>query len=101
MEGLIFGIFWMCIECLSALRRGALLRFLLANNLWIGNIPFELRRLTIPEELLIARYPRCIMVELHWHPSKEHTNLASDQLYTEFAGNLRAAAMHCFLPNLR
>ena len=77
---------WMCIECLSALHHEGFPRYSLANNLWIGNVPFELRRLTIPEEMLIARhYPRCFMVKLY--PRDEHMNLPSDQLYTGIAGN--------------
>ena len=38
-----------CSECLSALKRKKLPRFSLANNMWIGDIPDELKNLTLPE----------------------------------------------------
>jgi hypothetical protein len=37
----------------------------LANNMWIGNIPWELQRLTFPEQLLVALiYPRVFVFKL-------------------------------------
>jgi len=37
----------------------------LANNLWVGKIPWELQRLTLPEQLLIAHlYPRVYIFKL-------------------------------------
>ena len=37
----------------------------LANNLWIGPIPWELARLTVPEQMLIALlYPRVFVYKL-------------------------------------
>ena len=51
---------WMCFECIHPLEWSTLPKLLLVNNLWIGDIPSVLTRLTIPEQLLIAcHYPRC------------------------------------------
>ncbi|KAJ7031925.1 hypothetical protein C8F04DRAFT_905170, partial [Mycena alexandri] len=41
-------------------------QYALANNLWIGRIPWQLRALTFPEQLLIALlYPRVYVFKLH------------------------------------
>ena len=41
-------------------------KFSLANNLWIGRVPWELKKLTFPEQLLIAHlYPRVFVFKLY------------------------------------
>ncbi|KAJ3567669.1 hypothetical protein NP233_g6214 [Leucocoprinus birnbaumii] len=45
-----------CMECLNRLSSGRLPPLSLANNMWIGTVPFELRILTLAEKILIARY---------------------------------------------
>jgi hypothetical protein len=58
----------------------------LANNLWVGEVPFELMGLTVPEQLLIARhYPRCYIFKLFPRDVDSHVSL--DRLYTGMAGN--------------
>jgi hypothetical protein len=57
-----------CKECLDALKKPADLppQYSLANNMWIGNVPWELQRLTFPEQLLIALvYPRVYVFKLY------------------------------------
>ncbi|KAJ7805184.1 hypothetical protein B0H14DRAFT_2383059 [Mycena olivaceomarginata] len=57
-----------CSECLHSLQDGKDLppRHSLANNLWIGRIPWELQVLTFPEQLLVALlYPRVYVFKLH------------------------------------
>ncbi|GJF00154.1 hypothetical protein PsYK624_164330 [Phanerochaete sordida] len=57
-----------CHECSSALSRSGTHppQFSLANDLWIGPIPWELQRLTLPEQQLIALlYPRVYVVKLY------------------------------------
>jgi hypothetical protein len=77
---------WMCFDCVRALERRSLPKFALANNLWIGDVPSELRGLTIPEQLLIARhYPRCYIFKLF--PRDVDTHISLDQLYSGMAGN--------------
>ena len=77
---------WMCFECLGSLKRHALPKFSLANNLFIGDIPSQLTALTIPEQLLIARhYPRCYIFKLF--PRDCDLHLPIKQLYMGMAGN--------------
>ncbi|KAM6492122.1 hypothetical protein JOM56_005398, partial [Amanita muscaria] len=41
-------------------------RFSLANNLWIGRVPWQLQTLTFPEQMLIALlYPRVFVFKLY------------------------------------
>lgn len=52
-----------CQECMSTLAAGRLPLKSLANNLWIGSIPEQLRDLTYAERVLIARvrHNRCVV----------------------------------------
>lgn len=57
-----------CGSCRTELGKERALppKFSLANNLWIGRIPWELKRLTFPEQLLIAHlYPRVFVFKLY------------------------------------
>lgn len=74
----------LCQECLSQLKNNRLPKLSLANNLWVGEIPFELRNLTLPERLLLARYfPAAYIVKLFpkgknayaWDRSQMHSGL--------------------------
>lgn len=77
---------WMCFECIRALQRRVMPKFALANNLWIGDVPYQLGSLTIPEQLLIARhYPRCYIFKLF--PRDVDVHISPDRLYTGMAGN--------------
>ena len=77
---------WMCNDCMKSLERHTMPKLSLANDLWIGDIPFELTGLTIPEQLLIARhYPRCYIFKLF--PRTVDTHISLDQLHTAMAGN--------------
>lgn len=44
-----------CTDCHKSLQEGKQPVLSLANNLWIGEIPFELSILTLPERLLVAK----------------------------------------------
>lgn len=77
---------WMCNDCVRSLEQGTLPKLSLANNLWIGDVPYQLSVLTIPEQLLIARhYPRCYIFKLF--PRDYDSHLPLDQLYAGMAGN--------------
>ena len=77
---------WMCFDCLRCLERGMMPKFAIANNLWIGDVPSELIGLTIPEQLLIARYyPRCYIFKLF--PRDVDYRVPPDRLYSGMAGN--------------
>lgn len=45
-----------CNECLLDLYKNQLPRMALAHNMWIGDVPFKLLVLTLPEQILIAHY---------------------------------------------
>ncbi|THH14530.1 hypothetical protein EW146_g5811 [Bondarzewia mesenterica] len=57
-----------CAACMSALNKTGPHtppKYSLANNLWIGDVPWEIRVLTVPEQLLIALlYPRVYVFKL-------------------------------------
>jgi len=55
-----------CNECLTNLQKNRLPRLALANDMWIGQIPLQLAVLTLPEQVLIARYfPSTHIVKLY------------------------------------
>lgn len=51
-----------CKACKSSLSRGQMSRHALANGLWIGDVPAELKGLSFVEKLIIARYRHNICV---------------------------------------
>ena len=57
---------WICHECAQALRMVRMPKFTLNNNLWLGEPPLLLRKLTFAENLLIARhYTHCYIFKLY------------------------------------
>jgi hypothetical protein len=59
---------------------------MLANNLWIGDVPSQLAGLTIPEQLLIACYhPQCYIFKLF--PHNHDSYIPIEQLHTGMARN--------------
>ncbi|CAF1369206.1 unnamed protein product [Adineta steineri] len=60
----------MCHECWLAVSKGKISKFSPANGMWIGDVPDQLKGLTIPEQKLISlyRHNSCI-IKLHspWH----------------------------------
>lgn len=76
----------MCTDCRRALERSILPKLALANNLLVREVPFQLKGLTILEQLLIARhYPCCYIFKLY--PREYDGRLPLDQLYSGMAGN--------------
>jgi hypothetical protein len=54
-----------CDECIRNLKKGRIPCLALANNMWIGEVPFELTVLTLPEWVLIARnFPSANIMKL-------------------------------------
>jgi hypothetical protein len=77
---------WICTDCRTVLQKGKVPRLSLANNLWIGDVPYELTALTIPEQLLIARYyPRCYVFKLY---PRGGCQLSPDQMQRGMKGNV-------------
>ena len=59
------GIVPLCNSCVQSLQQGIVPRMSLANDMWIGDIPFELEILTLAEKMLLARYfPVAYVVKL-------------------------------------
>ncbi|KAJ3574092.1 hypothetical protein NP233_g1995 [Leucocoprinus birnbaumii] len=55
-----------CSTCFRRLKANKLPPLALANNMWIGAIPFQLRVLTLAERILVARYyPAVYIVKLY------------------------------------
>jgi hypothetical protein len=55
-----------CNSCMSSLRRDKTPSLSLANGMWIGDIPLELKVLTFAERLLVARhFPAAYVFKLH------------------------------------
>jgi hypothetical protein len=69
----------MCNECLTNLQKNRLLRLALANDMWIGQIPLQLTVLTLPKQVLIARYfPSAHIVKLYPHVPYEGMSPLTD-----------------------
>lgn len=72
-----------CSSCLAALKEKSEKdlppKFSLANNLWMGAVPWELAVLTISEQLLIAHiYPRVYVFKMfpkRWHGKRDGENV--------------------------
>ena len=77
-----------CGSCSSDLKRKKTPSMSLANGLWIGDIPLELKILTLSERILVARFfPAAYIVKLY--PKMKGTrNWASDGFYHALRGNV-------------
>ncbi|KAF9061326.1 hypothetical protein BDP27DRAFT_1429074 [Rhodocollybia butyracea] len=78
-----------CKECWQELEGAKDLppKFSLANDMWIGEIPFELQGLTFPEQLLIAQlYPRVYVFKLF--PKKIQGKRDATTLQSAMRGNV-------------
>ncbi|KAJ6486491.1 hypothetical protein C8R47DRAFT_954685, partial [Mycena vitilis] len=54
-----------CLKCKRKLQQNKLPHLALANGMWLGEVPFELRILTLPERLLVSLYfPAAYVVKL-------------------------------------
>ena len=78
-----------CKDCVSSLNKPKDVppEYSLANNMWIGNIPWELRCLTFPEQLLVALiYPRVYVFKLF--PKKYERGCDASTLQWGMQGNV-------------
>ncbi len=75
-----------CNDCSRHLRIGQMPPLTLANNMWIGKVPFELSILSLAEHVLIAQHLPCTyLVKLY--PKAEQW-LESDAVYLGLKGNI-------------
>lgn len=78
-----------CKRCLGNLRKHTTKppKFSLANSLWLGQVPWQLQCLTLPEAQLIARlYPRAMIVKLY--PKDKRNKYDPTTLYSGLQGNI-------------
>ncbi|KAK0234495.1 hypothetical protein EDD85DRAFT_955310 [Armillaria nabsnona] len=78
-----------CNDCSRHLGSGQMPPLALANNMWIGKVPFELSILSLAEHILITRHLLCTyLVKLY--PKAEHAEhwLESDAVYLGLKGNI-------------
>jgi hypothetical protein len=60
------GVSWanVCTSCNDKLHHDKTPSLMLANGMWVGDVPLELSVLTLPERILVARYfPAAYIVE--------------------------------------
>lgn len=79
----------LCNSCMLDLKRNKTPKLLLANGMWIGDIPLELKVLTLPEHILVTCYfPVAYIVKLY--PKKKGArNWASlSGLHSALQGNV-------------
>ena len=78
-----------CNECRNQLKKNVRPRLSLSNEMWIGDVPQQLKNLTLPERLLIAKYfPSAYIVKLFpkhknaftWDRSQMHNGLRGNVL---------------------
>ena len=84
----------LCDECHSDLVNGTDKppRHSLANNLWIGRVPWDLQVLTLPEQLLIALvYPRVFVYKLF--PAHLHRRVDESTYQRGMRGNVSSYAL--------
>ncbi|KAJ3846723.1 hypothetical protein EV368DRAFT_88604 [Lentinula lateritia] len=75
-------------ECISQLSNGKRPALSLANNMWIGKVPFELKILSLPEIILVSRFLASAYV-VKLSPKKRSTKwMPSDQLTSALRGNV-------------
>ncbi|TFY67448.1 hypothetical protein EVJ58_g1608 [Rhodofomes roseus] len=83
-----------CRSCRRDLAKqsNAPVRLSLANGLWVGDVPWQLLRLTFPEQLLIAHlYPRVFVVKLY---PKDRRGHSPETLQSALAGNVTTFAFN-------
>lgn len=78
----------LCHDCHEKLSKNQIPPLSIANNMWIGNIPFELSVLTLLERMLIAKYlPAAYIVKLY-PKSEDGQYLDSSALNSKLQGNV-------------
>ncbi|KZS99520.1 uncharacterized protein LAESUDRAFT_667889, partial [Laetiporus sulphureus 93-53] len=80
-----------CAGCLTELkderRNGQPAKWSMANNMWLGSIPWQLAKLTLPEQQLIALlYPRVFTVKLY--PKNPCIPIRNESLQSALKGNV-------------
>lgn len=83
-----------CSECLSSLKKNVQPPLSLANDMWIGDVPFDLQDLHIAERLMISKgFPSAYIVKLY--PKKKGAAQwgTESQFYSGLRGNVTTYKM--------
>ena len=76
-----------CNSCTLDLRKNKTPAMSLANGMWIGDVPLELKVLTLPERLLVSRFfPAAYIVKLY--PKKKGARNWASGLHSGLRGNV-------------
>ena len=76
-----------CNSCTPDLRKNKTPAMSLANGMWIGDVPLELKVLTLPEHLLVSRFfPATYIVKLY--PKKKGARNWASGLHSGLRGNV-------------
>jgi hypothetical protein len=78
-----------CAPCTSSLQKKKMPAMSLANGMWIGDVPLELKILTLPERILVAHhFPAAYIVKLY--PKKKGARMwaGSEGLHSGLQGNV-------------
>ena len=79
----------LCNSCMLDLKRAKTPKLLLANGMWIGDIPLELKVLTLPERILVTRYfPAAYIVKLYPKKKGAHNWSSLSGLHSALQGNV-------------
>jgi len=82
-----------CNECNAALNKNKLPRYSLANGMWVGSVPSQLKNLTLPERMMIGKhFPSAYIIKLY--PKKRGaTAWDKDQMHRALKGNVSTYKM--------
>ncbi|KAJ3902364.1 hypothetical protein F5879DRAFT_777939, partial [Lentinula edodes] len=83
-----------CHDCLRQLSDSQRPRLSLANNMWIGAIPFELRILTLPERVLVSRFFAAAYIVKLYPKKKGARSWPTDLLTSGMKGNVSTYFMN-------
>ena len=79
----------LCDSCMLDLKRNKTPKLSLANGMWIGDIPLELKVLTLPERILVARhFPAAYIVKLYPKKKGARNWSSPSGLHSALRGNV-------------
>ena len=85
---LVSGMIQLCNGCRGQLKKNVRPCLSLGNGMWVGDIPRQLKNLTLPERLLLAKYyPSAYIVKL-FPKQKNASTWDRSQLHSGLRGNV-------------
>ena len=79
---------YLCDECRNQLEKDVQLRLSLSNGMWVGDVPRELQNLTLPEQLLIAKYYTSAYIIKLFPKQKNKFTWDCRQMHSAMKGNV-------------